>query len=344
MMDGKMVTVAHGLVHPVTKENKLHCVGLPPDMAKVEVNKVLDLFVDFDIEDRQPEPGCNKLGQCKGYVMKWPKDAIKLVGKPTRTTPQYSSKSTTPANEVGICAPLTYDDLDADQGEEDDMNQDQGVGSNSYVAHKHGATKKRNFTDEATSPGPQHVRSKKKKDKAGKQEQRFKKSLSYGSTNAKGERESGKWRKHHIRGEPLVPVDEFESLSAHMKALHQNIKELEGLASYASHYTARVPDDYHHFVTKYPADKFYLEFPEIFRMFNLDLLESSLVRLWAMYLVRETRENKDLANVGIADPYHMHYNNLSSDGGKELILRECIFPALQNNKDKKYILVPYNPT
>lgn len=72
------------------------------------------------------------------------------------------------------------------------MGQDQGVGSNLYVATKHGATKKRNFTDEATSPEPQHIRSKKKKDKAGKQEQRFKKSLSYGSTNAKGERESGK--------------------------------------------------------------------------------------------------------------------------------------------------------
>jgi hypothetical protein len=142
MMDGKMVTVAHGRVHPVTKESKLHCVDLPPDMAKVDVNKVLDPFVDLDIDDRHPEPGCNKLGQCKGYVMKWPKDAIKLVGKSTRTTPQYSSKATTLANEVGICAPLTFEDLDGAVGEEHDMDQDQGVGSNSYVAPKHGAAKK----------------------------------------------------------------------------------------------------------------------------------------------------------------------------------------------------------
>jgi hypothetical protein len=344
MKDGKMVTVAHGRVHPITKENKLHCVDLPPDMAKVDVNKVLEPFVDLDVDGRHPEPGCNKLGQCKGYVMKWPKDAIKLVGKSTRATSQYLSKATTPAHEVGICAPLTYEDLGGVQGEEDAMDQDQGVGSNSYVAPKHGATKKRNSPDEATSPEPQHVRSKKKKDKTEKKEQRLRKSLSYGSTNAKGERESGKWRKHHIRGERLVPEDEFESLSIDMKALHENIRELERHEGQASHYTARVPEDYHHFVTKYPADRFYLEFPEIFRIFNLDLLESSLVRLWALYLVRETRQNKELANVGIADPYHMHDNNLSSDEGCEIILTECIFPALQKNKDKKYILVPYNPT
>ena len=82
-----MVTVAHGRVHPMTKENKLHCVDLPSHMAKVDVNKVLDPFVDMDVDGHHPEPGCNKLGECKGYVMKWPKDAIKLVGKSTRTTP-----------------------------------------------------------------------------------------------------------------------------------------------------------------------------------------------------------------------------------------------------------------
>jgi hypothetical protein len=190
MLDGKMVTVAHGRVHPMMKENKLHCVDLPQDMARVDVNKVLDPFVDLDVDGRHPELGCNKLQQCKGYVIKWPKDAIKLVGKSTRTTLQYSSKATTPTNEVGLCAPLTFDDLDGTQGEEDDKDQDQGVGSNSYVAPKHGAVKKRNSPDEATSPEPQHVRSK-RKGKTGKKEKRLKKSLSYGSTNAKGERESG---------------------------------------------------------------------------------------------------------------------------------------------------------
>jgi hypothetical protein len=35
--------------------------------------------------------------------------------------------------------------------------------------------------------------------------------------------------------------------------------------------------------------------------------------------------------------YYMHENNLSSDEGCEIILRECILLALQKNKDKKYI-------
>jgi hypothetical protein len=63
-----------------------------------------------------------------------------------------------------------------------------------------------------------------------------------------------------------------------------------------------------------------------------------------LFPVSETRQKKELGDVGIADPYHMHDNNLSSKEGCEIILKECIFPALQKNKDKKYILVPYNPT
>jgi hypothetical protein len=73
-----------------------------------------------------------------------------------------------------------------------------------------------------------------------------------------------------------------------MKDLHRNIKELENLAGHASRYTARVPKDYHSFVAKYPVDKFYLKFLDIFRMFNLDLLESSRVR--AMGVVPSQRD------------------------------------------------------
>jgi len=62
--------------------------------------------------------------------------------------------------------------LDGAQREEDDMDKDQGVGSNSYVGPKHGAAKKRNSPDEATSPEPQHVR-RKKRDKD-KKEKRLK--------------------------------------------------------------------------------------------------------------------------------------------------------------------------
>lgn len=69
-------------------------------------------------------------------------------------------------------------------------------------------------------------------------------------------------------------------------------------------------------------------------MFNLDLLESSLFRLWALYLVKQTRQNKELANVRVADPYHMHNDNLNSHEDREIILRECIFPALQRTRTR----------
>jgi len=139
-MLGNMVTIAHGCVYPKTAQNKMHCVDLPPDMVRVDVTKVLDPFVDLKISDH-PELECDTLGQYKGYVIKWPKAAIKLSGTSTRASP--SSTTTCPPSSpgpsrLGVCAPVSFVDLDGDHGADHDMpiDQEQTIGDTLPPQHE----------------------------------------------------------------------------------------------------------------------------------------------------------------------------------------------------------------
>lgn len=75
-------------------------------------------------------------------------------------------------------------------------------------------------------------------------------------------------------------------------------------------------------------------------MFNLYSLEASLVKLWVMHQAREARCLNHL-DVGIADLYHMHENNLHSKQGRQ-IMKDYLVLALLAHKGKDYLLVPYN--
>lgn len=127
-----------------------------------------------------------------------------------------------------------------------------------------------------------------------------------------------------------------------MKVLHENIRmaELNPDQDNVSYCTVKVPEDYH-FITEYPMDKFHLEFPEIFRMYNLYRPEASFVRLWALYQAKEIRRLK-YAIVAIADPYHMHGNNVRSKEGRE-IMKEYLVSVMLAHKYKLYLLLSYNP-
>lgn len=366
---GSMVTVAHGRVHPITPENKMHCVDLPPNLARVELTKVVGNFEDLVLND-PPEEGYEKLGACKGFFLRWPKDAIKLIETSNRATPSPShthSQSPRPS-PLGLCPPLSYRDLEmesADEGAEHGMPRDkeaQLFEDTPPTQHDKqarskltpntlmGAAKEAMAGQRAVSLEPQRTRQKGAKktqastgtsDRQG--EARFKKSLTYPASSQSRPGATGRqWRAYHVPGHPMVPRHEFDILPNEMKILHENIRQVE-LApdeNNVSYYTVKVPEGFH-FVDQYPADKFYLEFAEIFAMFNLYRLEASLVRLWALYQARETRRLNH-PDVGIADPYHMHENNVRSEQGRE-IMKEYLVSALLAHKGKDYLLVPYNP-
>lgn len=74
-------------------------------------------------------------------------------------------------------------------------------------------------------------------------------------------------------------------------------------------------------------------------MFNLLRLEASLVRLWLLYQAKEAIRLK-VNEVAIADPYHMHKNNVRSKEGWE-IMKDYLVYAMLVHKEKDNLLVPY---
>jgi hypothetical protein len=164
------------------------------------------------------------------------------------------------------------------------------------------------------------------------------KKLDFGSPGHKSPKEDT-WHKHHIRGEFLVPQKVYDLLPSKMKVLHDDIISVETTdGSNATQYTAKVPGDYHFFAED-STGTFTLEFKDIFSMYNLGLLSASLIRLWVLFQAKETRQLK-VGICGVANPFHMHSKNASTEEGRS-IMKESLASAMLRNKDKHFLLVPY---
>jgi hypothetical protein len=103
-----------------------------------------------------------------------------------------------------------------------------------------------------------------------------------------------------------------------MKVWHDDIRSLETSDSgNATQYTAKVPGDYHFFIEDF-AWTFTLDFKDIFSMYNLGFLHASLIRFWALFQAKETRQLK-VGICGVADPFHMHNENAATDAGRSIL-------------------------
>lgn len=101
----------------------------------------------------------------------------------------------------------------------------------------------------------------------------------------------------------MVLIDEYEGIPMELNNLHGNILRVERspFSNNVKYYMMKVPSGLH-FNEAYPAYKFYMEFLEIFLMFNLLRAEASLVGLLAIYQAKEDMRLK-VNNIAIADPY-----------------------------------------
>lgn len=104
-----------------------------------------------------------------------------------------------------------------------------------------------------------------------------------------------------------------------MRVLYDDIVKKEKAAKATLHtqdqnrmvYTVKVPSCVG-FVEDLPADKFYIDFEEIFNMFHLlRQEETSLVRLWQLHQATKAKLS-NMTTVAVADPYHLDDNNLHS--------------------------------
>lgn len=93
------------------------------------------------------------------------------------------------------------------------------------------------------------------------------------------------------------------------------------------------------FIEDFPADKFYIDFREIFNLFHLcSLSRSSLVRLWVPYLANKAK--LDSMSIAVVNPYHLHERNLKDWEGVEK-MKKYLADFLIDNKENNYHPVPY---
>jgi hypothetical protein len=153
-------------------------------------------------------------------------------------------------------------------------------------------------------------------------------------------RESGEWLENYVRGEILVPEDEYRILPFQMKLLHDKVVKLGGYECNApTHFTANVPEAYHFFSLD-STGKFTLGFLDIFHMFNLNFIGPSLVRLWVLYQAKENRRlNSNMC--AVIYPFHMHEDNAVSEVGRKSVIK-CLIAAMVSHKEIPYLLIPYH--
>ena len=91
----------------------------------------------------------------------------------------------------------------------------------------------------------------------------------------------------------------------------------------------------------FPADKFFVPFEDIFNLFHLLKLGSSLVRLWAINTAYTAKCELN-RSVAVADPYLMHETNVNLPDRRQAI-KKYLTEFMLANMDKDSLLVPYYP-
>ena len=95
------------------------------------------------------------------------------------------------------------------------------------------------------------------------------------------------------------------------------------------------------FVDKSPGDVFFLRFDDIFKMFHLQRLHHTLVRLVTLSMAYQVIK-EDTPGIAIMEPYYMLESNLDTDA-ERLIATQYIEDFLVANKQKSIFLLPYFP-
>lgn len=372
---GMKVKVAHGQVFPMPEGAILHCVPMREHHAKVQVDLVLNEYSDV-LVPVPPEAELTKLGQCKNYFIQWPKSQIILSAA---ASPRTAPSSNNPSPSVGRSplglsqTPPSFKDLEdhlvgdqymepvlqspeAPEEPNNDPPERRSKAQGDPLDQRRGKiispTTLAGTVEAAMaagkSPEPLHTRKKSKKRRAGtgekerKEQKEMKKSLSFSTSSSKlSTRSMGLWREVFYPGQDLLPQDELDNLSEDMKALHEDyLKMSRDPQTFCQYWKVKVPRDYNFFMEN-DQDTFDINFEDLFNMYNLYRLDTTMVRLWALYQAQECRRLRD-SNIGIIDPICMNEGYAATPDGR-VFLEEYLTRAFVVHKDKEYLLAPYNP-
>ena len=95
------------------------------------------------------------------------------------------------------------------------------------------------------------------------------------------------------------------------------------------------------FVDKYPREVFFLRFDDIFNVFNLRRLDTTMVLLVALKMGHDLME-AGTPGVAIMDPFYMLEGTMAHPRDRVLATRH-IEQFLVANKNKEIFLIPYFP-
>ena len=138
----------------------------------------------------------------------------------------------------------------------------------------------------------------------------------------------------------MLPEEELNKLPTIMRTLHDEILHMSrDKENFVGYYKVHVPKEYN-FYSGEDRENFYINFEDIFIMFNLLELDSMMIRLWALYQAQECRR-LGTNHVGIIDPMIMAETHVKTDHGKAQ-MTTYISDCLVRYKDMKYVLMPYN--
>ena len=349
------VTVAHGRVHPTNEGATVHNLPIRADMARVQVDDVVEQWAELQVPC-PPEPDATKLGQCKLGFIQWPKAEIVIEGQSSaRTSPTANPSPPSRASPVL--------GMDEDRGMEP---QDQVQSSPAYEkrskrgrdplmqqgknalspATLHGAvdaamaagtTPKEAIPLEESKPAPKRRNNKRGgTSKKNASEDSAAKALSFGSGQLTPS------AKHYIKGEPLVHQYQLDRMGLEEKTLH-NIYMVQSKdpSSFVSYFSVNIKQDLgYHFYRAWDLDKFDVNFDELWGLYNLDRLDSGIMRLWTLMQSKESkRVNSPFA---FLDPALLSELQIRSGAGELAI--QYIAEAWHAQRHKEYIVMAYNPT
>jgi hypothetical protein len=152
-----------------------------------------------------------------------------------------------------------------------------------------------------------------------------------------------KWHASHWLGRPMLPPDLVEKLKGDLRSLHADVLYREEclLKDPSPGYPlfhAKVPKGFG-FVDSFPGDVMLLRFDDLFKMYHLQRLYPTFVRLVSLRMAYDLSREEN-PHVAIMDPYYMGAWTVD---GEPALVTKYVEEFMVANADKSVLLVPYFP-
>lgn len=377
-MNGELKDVAKGKI--ITPLNRVsHGVRMPDDVFRVTLSRVLPGCGALDPPNQPPAADSElNLEQCLVWPLTWPKSLIRLETTPVNTpTPVEGSGHPSQHKDFSPAKSVRHDDDDAEDENPNDYLVDDpydGAGLDDLdelllPADKYRCTKRLFSSQEPAAPeqvglsqdalkeAVANVFQKEPKKTARK---RTKKSSAVASMSQPVEGTKSKppaervldripihdWHQIHELGKPMLPPRLASLLTGDMLSVHDGVQYMEETLLKEKNPTlpvlvAKVPSTVG-FVTEGNADKIIVRFDDIFRMFHMQSLHSSIVRLLTLSLAHQLSV-ENTRSIALVDPYYMQDMYLNNPKGRAKAAKYIQEVLYKNHMHKRIVLLPYFP-